>query len=250
MNTRQFITVVLGLALSAGAWAAQPADPQAAPPNPAGAPAQSEADINMRVDDLVGRHYMDGIPYPVANALGPAALPHLFELLGNADQKPFWVNIIVTIGFIEDAAAIGPLVSFLEKTPGEVDHFTFRALLSVPYSLGCIAAGGDNVSLAYLTGNIQASQSRALGWSFQGKPAAELIAEQSVMALAVSGRPEARNLLLDLQGRLAQATGPQTSAVRSDNVDQGLAIMDRIASEGRAAILNPRRGNGKGGRNE
>lgn len=208
-----------------------------------GALAQSEADINTRVDDLVGRHHMDGIPYPVAKALGPAALPHLFELLGNADQKLFWVNIIVTIGFIEDAAAIDPLVSFLEDTPGEVDDFSFRALLSVPYALGCIASGGDNVSLAYLASYIQESQTRALGWSFRGKPVAELIAEQSVMALAVSGRPEARKLLLDLQAQLAQAADPETFAVRADHVDQGLTIMDRIAAEGRAAILNPRRGN-------
>ncbi len=210
---------------------------------PTEAPAQTETDINKRVDELVGRHYMHGLPYPVAKALGPAALPYLFELLGNADQKPFWVNIIVTIGYIEDTVAIDPLVSYLEDTRGEVDHFTFRALLSVPYALGYIASGGDNKSLAYLASNIQASQRRALGWSFRGKPVAELIAEQSVMSLAVSGRPEARSLLVDLKAELAQAADPQTFAVRGDNIDQGLAIMDRIASEGRAAILNPRRGN-------
>ena len=207
--------------------------------------AQSDTDVQTRVDDLVGKHYLHGIPYDVAHALGPGALPRLFELLGNVERKPFWVNIVVTIGFIEDDSAVDPLLAFLQNTQGEVDRFTFRALLSVPYALGCIASGDDR-ALQYLVGNLDASREPTVPWRFRDKPVSELIVEQSVMSLAVSGRPEARSLLLDLQAKDAQRTGPQARALRGGNVGQGLAIMDRIATEGRAAVLNPRRGNWKG----
>jgi len=40
--------------------------------------------------------------YQAAHGLGPEALPYLFELPGgDLANKPFWVNIILTIGFIE-----------------------------------------------------------------------------------------------------------------------------------------------------
>ncbi|MFO7496038.1 MAG: hypothetical protein R6X05_10465 [Desulfobacterales bacterium] len=207
---------------------------------PAGGLAQGQADINARVDDLVGKHYMDGIPYEVARALGPEALPHLFELLGDSDRKPFWVNIIVTIGFIEDPSAVDPLVAFLENTEGEVDPFTFRALLSVPYALGCIAGGGSSRALQYLAGSVRAPLK--MRWRFRGKPVEELITEQSVMGLAVSGQPEARSLLLELKGETKQKIGPEARALAGNNVDQALAIMDRIANRGRAAVLNPHYG--------
>jgi len=205
--------------------------------------AQSDEDIKTRVDNLVRKHYMDGIPYAVAHALGPGALPYLFELLGNPDDKEFWVNIIVTTGFIEDPSAVDPLIAKLEDTQGEVDSFTFRALLSIPYALGCIAASGDAGALQYLAGNLDKRPDQTAGWSFRGKPVSELIAEQSVMGLAVSGRPEARTILTDLQAETAPKAGPAARTRRSGNVDQGLAIMDRIDTEGRAAVLNPRRGN-------
>jgi hypothetical protein len=203
---------------------------------PAAGLAQSEADIKASVEDLVGKHYHDGIPYEAAHALGHKALPHLFELLGDPNRKIFWVNIIVTIGFIEDASAVEPLVAFLENTQGEVDSFTFRALLAVPFALGCIAGGGDAGALQYLAGSVQAPPN--IRWRFRSKPVDELIVEQSVMGLGASGRPEARELLLDLKTGIERKTHPQAHALRGGNVDQALAIMDSIATKGRSAAFN------------
>jgi hypothetical protein len=193
--------------------------------------AQNEADIKKRVDELVGKHYMDGVPYEAAHQLGPSAVPYLFELLGNPEQKEFWVNIIVTIGFIEEPSGVNRLVAFLENARGEVDSFEARALFSVPYALGCIASGGDSASLQYLVGKLEAPQNKSAPWSFRKLPVNKVIAEQSVMALAISGRPEARHYLKKMSGTKARAM--------RDQIDQALVIMDRIAKEGRAAVLNP-----------
>jgi len=209
---------------------------------PASSLAQTDEKIKTSVDDLVHKHYMDGIPYAAAHALGPAALPYLFELLGNPEEKLFWVNIIVTTGFLENSSAIDPLVAFLENTQGEVDSFTFRALLSVPYALGCIAANqGDAKAFQYLADNLETPLNQTVRWSYRSKPVDELIAEQSVMGLAVSGQPEARILLLDLKDKIAKKTDPKSHALSYGNIGQALAIIDRIATEGRSAVLNPQR---------
>ena len=206
---------------------------------PAGSPAQSGADIKTRVDGLVGKHYFDGIPYQVAHALGPEALPYLFELLGDPGRKPFWVNIVVTIGFIEDASAVARLIAFFEDTQGEVDSFTSRALLSVPYALGNIASGGDVRALQYLADSVKAPPN--VRWSFRGKIIADLIVEQSVMALGISGRPEARRLLMELKVKWEEKTAAEAGTRFLENIAQALTLMDRIAAEGRPAVLNPNR---------
>jgi len=205
--------------------------------------AQTDKEIKTSVNELVHKYYMDGIPYATAHALGPAALPYLFELLGNPKEKPFWVNIIVTIGFIEDSSAVDPLINMLEETQGDVDPENFRALLSVPYALGCIAANGDDTAFEYLVSKLDTPLNQTWPWNFRDKPIAELIAEQSVMALAVSGRPEARRLLKDLQAKAAQKSGQEALRIITGNIDQGLDIMDRIEAKGRAAVLNPQREN-------
>jgi hypothetical protein len=206
---------------------------------PAGLMAQDSDDIQYRVDDLVFKHYMDGIPYPEAHALGPNALPYLLELLENPELKLFWTNIIVTIGFIEDPSAVDPLIDFLERAEGEVDGASFRALLSVPYALGCIAAGGGDRSIAYLADTIAGSGTAAIQWQFQGKSVKDLVAEYAVMGLAVSGRPEARQLLQTLHRDAVKQSGRDPRRFLTDTVPQALDLMDRMESRGRAAVLNP-----------
>jgi len=209
---------------------------------PAKGLAQNSDDIKTQVNTLVRKHYMDGIPYERANALGPLALPFLFEILDNSADKLFWVNTIVTIGFIEDTSAVDPLIEMLEAPRGEVDSATFRALLSVPYALGCIAANGNARSLEYLAGNLDVSSNQSIRWRFRNKPTTELIAEQSVMGLAVSGRQEARKLLRELQIKTKGKMNLKGEALGTAAIDQGLIIMDRINAKGRAAVLNPHKG--------
>lgn len=209
---------------------------------PAGGHTQTDPEIKLKVDDLVGKHYMDGVPYASANALGSQSLPYLFELLEDQSQKPYWVNIIVTIGFIEDSSAILPLLTFLETPVDEVDSFSFRALLSIPYALGCIASNGSTQALDFLGEKAENPDQSPLRWTFRGKPIDQIISEQSVMALAVSGRPEARQVLENLQTISVKSGDKTSNAFRKGvSVNQGLVLMDRIKTNGRARVLNPQR---------
>lgn len=208
---------------------------------PVAGQSQSYDEIKASVDDLVHKHYMDGIPYILAHSLGPDALPYLFELLNDPDKKIFWTNIVVTIGFIEDPSAIEPLITFLEDTQGDVDGATFRALLSVPDEIGNIGSNGNARAIDYLNDNIMNPFDQNLNWNYRDKPISELIAEQSAMGLAVSGRPEARQRLKSLQADTMEEGIQRNRHVRTVVVPQALELMDRIDASGRAAVLNPQR---------
>jgi hypothetical protein len=203
--------------------------------------AQTDDPLKAQVDDLVHKHYMHGVQYVQAKALGPAAAPYLIDLLNNPDEKEFWVNIIVTLGFIEDSAALDPLISFLSDARGEVDAFTFRALLSIPFAVGCIASNGDSRALGYLLDKLSPPVSQSAQWSFQGKKIDQLLVEQSVTGLAVSGRPEARAELLRLKDEIEKKEGPSDRLLLIESVKDGLTTMDRIENEGRTYIFNPKR---------
>jgi HEAT repeat protein len=206
---------------------------------------QAETDVEIRsaVDELVHAHHFNGIDYSLAHALGPEAVPYLLELLADPGEREFWVNIIVTLGFIEDPAALPALVTFLEGAAGEVDIYTFRALLSVKYAIGCIAGAGDSPALQYLLGWADDPDSPPVAWSYQNKNGRELLYERSLMALAVSGRPEAKarltQLKQSLQARINQsgASAPRDQA-REQVLDTAFGLMDRIEKEGRTSILN------------
>lgn len=206
--------------------------------------AGTDAVKQAEVDELVHTHYFEGIEYNRAHALGSEAVPYLLKLLSDPDEKEFWVNIIVTIGFIEDPVALPSLIEFLEGATGEVDINTFKALLSVQYAIGCISSKGQPDSLDYLTNWVDNTGRNAVSWSYRNQNAQELLYERSLMALAVSGRPEAKAKLLQVKkAQQAQGGGSATSAAkirsRADVLDTAFQLMSRIEKEGRLSILNP-----------
>jgi hypothetical protein len=200
---------------------------------------QTDDPVKAKVDELVRKHYMDGIQYVQANALGSEAVPYLVEMLNNPADKQFWVNIIVTLGFIEKSSSLDPLISFLQNAEGEVDGFTFRALLSVPFAVGCIASNGDSRALDFLTEMAHTPPTATRRWSFGSQRIDHLLAEQSVTGLAVSGRAEAREELLKLKNDLKNRKGLPDQESLMESIDDGLGTMDRIVNEGRARIFNP-----------
>lgn len=197
--------------------------------------------LEKQVNDLVHKHYMEGIQYTQAKALGPVAVPYLVKLLNTPAEKEFWVNIIVTLGFIEDSSATDALISFLDNAQGEVDAFTFRALLSVPFAIGSIASTGDSNTLSYLVNKAAASTTGSARWSFKGQNIDNLIAEQAVVGLAVSGLPQAKSKLLEIKNRIQteKAQGISSQNFLIESINDGLGTMDRIKAQGRKNAFNP-----------
>lgn len=201
--------------------------------------AQTGEVLKAKVDGLVLKHYFDGIQYTEANALGPNAVPYLLEMLNDTNIKEYWVNIIVTIGFIESSVALEHLIYFLENTKGEVDDYTFRALLSVPFAIGSIASNGDPNALNYLVGRVYTP--RQVRWRFRGKKINELLAKESIIGLAISGQAKAKTELLRLKEEIERKKWPPEREILIESVMNGLNTMDRIKNEGRSRIFNPQR---------
>lgn len=194
--------------------------------------------MRPKIESFVLKHYFDGIQYKEAKALGPLAIPYLIELLNKKEVKEYWVNIIVTIGFIESSTGLDAIISFLEQAKGEVDIHTFRALLSVPFSIGCISSNGDTKAFEYLVGRIHTPEKFPADWSFRGKKTGLLIASQSITGLAVSGSPAAKAELLKLQTNIESNNAPKDHHYYMENLLNGLDTMARIEKEGRGQIFN------------
>jgi hypothetical protein len=200
---------------------------------------------SSNVRDFVRKHYIHGIKYEAAKAFGPTAIPYLVEMLNDNKEKEFWVNIIVTLGFIEDSSALDALIAYLENLRGKVDAYTFRALLSVPFAIGCIASNGDAEAIRYLIDIVEAPAESPLEWSFQNQDCRRLLVERATIGLAVSGRAEARIKLLEIEDQLHAEGETSTRRFLIGHIREGIHVMDRIVSEGRASIFNPRSENSK-----
>ncbi len=195
--------------------------------------------VEQKVNQLVKKHYMDGIQYVEAHALGKEAVPHLLEALNNPAEKQFWVNVIVTLGFIEDSSALDPLIAFLESAKGEVDGFTFRALTSVPFAIGCIASNGDRKAFDFLRQMVIAPPPSVLQWSFRQQKIENILVSEAVTGLGVSGRPEARAELVRLKSGIESRNAPAGREFLLDNIGESLRTLDKMNIEGRSRMFNP-----------
>ena len=220
--------LVLGLGVQLSAAAAEPTE--------------RATNLESSVDRLVLKHHFGGIPYEEAKALGSRAIPHLAGILSDLEKKEFWVNAIVTLGFIEDPAGLAILTSFLDSAEGEVDVSTLRALLSVHYAIGCIASTGDEDAYDQLSSWIDRPQAKAISWSFKGRDVRSLLSNRALIGLAVSGRPEATSKLEQLRSqRLSEEAGLATAepGYRPELLAEALELMDRIQARGRKGAFNP-----------
>ena len=195
--------------------------------------------IEDRVDDLVLKHYLDGILYTDAHDLGQDAIPYLIELLNDPGKKEFWVNISVTIGFIEDSSALDALILFSESPEGEVDGHTFRALLSIPFAIGCIASNGDTQAFEYLMNGLHDPDALQVRWSFRNNDIRRLLMEKAAVGLAASGRTDARAELLTLEQEISGQEPGLDREFLIETIQTCIPFMDRMARDGREFAFNP-----------
>jgi uncharacterized repeat protein (TIGR01451 family) len=196
----------------------------AAPPEP--------ADVIPFVQEL----HFHGIPYDGARQFGPEAVPILVELLADPAHELYATNIVVTLGFIGHPAARPPLLDYLTQNRGEVSLNQYRALLSVPYGLAQLAHHGDVEALTFL---VDASDpdywtKHPLPWTFEGQTHEAELYQQTLLALGVSGLPQA-------QARLVEIAGQDGLSVQEadETLQQALALNQRVQQEGMAPVVSP-----------
>ena len=160
-----------------------------------------EPPVDLRT--FVTTLYFHGLPYAKAHAYGPQAVPALVVMLKDSSLEPHWTNIVATLGCIEDASAVQPLIDFMKRQQGEVSVDVFRASLSVLPALGQIAYGGNAEALKIIMDFAVpgAYKSYGIGFTYgryHGTALADVLMSMDIMALGVSGRAEALTLLNEM----------------------------------------------------
>jgi hypothetical protein len=201
---------------------------------------------NENVEKFVRVQYRHGLPYQEAAKFGKSDVPTLLRMLSDKNDRPYWSNIVLTLGIIGDESATDPLIEFLEKRfQGEVDLDTFNALLTVPAALGHSAYRGNTKALGYLLMNYTVDKFayKRIAWQFQkykGETLSILLCKMIIRGLAVSGNQRARDLLVKMQ----TDQGPEYAELRRHcqfNISEGLELHDRLKKDGPEKTFMPQR---------
>jgi hypothetical protein len=183
------------------------------------------------VRTFVTSWYPRGVPYAEAHAYGPQAVPELVAMLEDPSLKPHWTRIVTTLGFIEDASAVQPLMDFMKRQKGAISADAFRGVLSVLPAIGQIAYRGDPAALKIIKDFVDPNAYKSYRIRFaygryHDDALGEVLGRMAISALGVSGRPEALALL---KGML---NDPALRKDWRDNVTEAIDLNERVSTLG------------------
>jgi hypothetical protein len=192
------------------------------------------------IEDFVRRHYTHGVPYNDARRFGPDAAPKLLQMLRDPTEKEYWANIVGVLGIIGDASTAAPLIDFVEGNSGKpLDPATYRASMSALVALGYLAnRTGDERALNFLTaraGNLGSARAESAGAAGELRLDTDSLAQTAVLGLAVSGRPQARQVLEDLmRSDTARLRSSDPAARRSSQnlISEALTTFKTVQDQG------------------
>lgn len=187
---------------------------------------------------FVTRTYFHGMPYLEAKAYGPKAIPQLQNMLIDLNYEEYRPNIVSMIGRIGDAKGIKPLKDYLYSLKGEISYSTFISMLAIFQSLGYIAQSGNQEAIKMLTEWSDPDYYSKSGLSFtygnyKGSLMGSSISSIAIQGLGISGRPEALNVL-------KQMDNPRSIKNRqnlSSSVKSAIQLHNRVKLEGAAKVF-------------
>ncbi|MBM3943316.1 MAG: HEAT repeat domain-containing protein [SAR202 cluster bacterium] len=161
----------------------------------------------LTVKEFVHRTYIHGVPYAEASRFGPGDVPVLLDLLASPGEEPYLSHIVVTLAATGDDRAVAPLLKLVEiGGPGKLTPAQYRARTAAVMSLGYVVNRSKNPeALNYLTEGLKtgAWEQRKLAWASPFQESRTELERQliamSIMGLALSGEPSARDALLAFQ---------------------------------------------------
>lgn len=157
------------------------------------APAHSEG-----VEAVVRRHYPSGLPYADIKRFGPDALPRLRAMLGNSAEREYWPNTVGAIGIIDGPGASDVLIDYIDASWDRVlQPDSYRAALTAVVALGYVANAGDTRAMGFIAEAARRSSEPAQHTDSL-RLSRSIIGVQAILALGLSGRPEARPVLEEI----------------------------------------------------
>src|SRR5215471_12914814 len=182
------------------------------------------------IEAAVRRHYPGGLPYAEIRRFGPAAQPRLRAMLNNAAEKEYWSNIVGAIGIIGGPGASDVLIGYIKANRDRVlEPDAYRAALTAVTALGYVANGGDVRAMNFITDAARhANEPSSRSDSLRLSPSA--VGVQAILALGLSGRPEARAVLQEMQRHGDDAMRDRTA--------ESLRTLEHVAQVGLAGYFN------------
>ncbi len=207
--------------------------------------ADDSSATRLKAVDYVLKIYKHGLPYAEARKYAAEDVPALINVLSDAREEKFWANTVLLLGIIGTDEAVTSLKTFLEtRFTGEVSIDKFNALLSVLQALGHAASRGNSSALKYLLSNSLPEQWSALDlrWKFkkyEGEKLHILLSKLSMQGLALSCRPEARELLLKMRDSKDE-TYVSLRKFATDDIRECIESYDTLSKEGHEKVLKYR----------
>jgi hypothetical protein len=193
----------------------------------------------MDVREFVRQVFIHGVPYEEASRYGAAAIPVLLDMLKDPAERQHWANIAVTLAMSGDDRVVEPLISFIEmEDPRGLSRDHYAAKTSALMSLGyVINRTGNQQALDYLKQSVNPETwaTKRVGVApFQSSITErnQDLSKHAILGLALSGRPEAAELLRTLQRPADNETQRAFQAQVSDLVSEALKENERIATQG------------------
>jgi len=155
-----------------------------------------------RVDSMVLKLSVHGIPFEEAHALGSGALPRLQLILGDSLKKRYWANATAMVGAIGTAKGFGILRDFISRDfDGEVDAETYWALTSALGVIGFTYEKGNADLLAMLQEGASPDWWARLPWKVANRKVEDVrgyLSRLSLHSLGYCQGSEAESVLVQL----------------------------------------------------
>jgi hypothetical protein len=177
------------------------------------------------VEEFVRRVYIHGTPMIAAMQYGEADVAPLLEMLADPDEKDHWGNVVAVLGVIGDESVAEALIGFASRPRTEpIDWEGAKPLSSAMMGLGYLLnRTGSRLALDYLT----SATNRGV-WLAGAEVEAQL-RTSAMIGLALSGHPEARDVLLRAE---RESAGEAKDALSASAVAEALEAHALIAAEG------------------
>ena len=198
------------------------------------------------IEELARGIYVDSMPFAEAMTYESDEVPRLLAMLNDPSERAHWPMVASLIGIVGAPENAADLIEFIERRrSGRLSRQTFAAVRSSIVALGyLVERTGSQQALDYLW-----SASSPDSWSVRshmrwtaprgGDLAArnDRLAAYAIMALGLSGSPEAMAMLQARWSQLDRAPGSRSPARRDDALALMRQAMDdnaRVAAIGLA----------------
>ena len=177
-------------------------------PSRSAAPSPAEGAVNYPTDPVafVTRYYVHSVPYDGARRLAPGATEQLRKMADDPKFEPFRSNIVVTLGMLADPASTDYLIWVARSGSGPSSPKLYTERTGAIMALGFLVNGSsDPKALDFLSERVMADVWKQVEWKSPHARSPEEQAHQLVrvtlLALALSGKPEAYDILRDVAKR-------------------------------------------------